>query len=123
MRTRGTLPNVSFPSAGIGVSNTPYYVLALSRGPSNAFYYALNARCEKPDAFSSYQYQGEPSQTGPASSKTNSSKNSSGGCGMIQNNKDEDSSTTLFRVLNFSSLFILAFLGSAFLKRKESAFY
>ncbi len=72
-----------YPSRGVGLDSTAFYVLAISRGfATNNGVYALNARCQASDDFGVYSSPGEP---GPmASPGGNSSDQDGGGCGMIR---------------------------------------
>lgn len=63
---RGYLSTTSYPSNGIGVAGTPFYVVTASSGGAPDPLYAANARCAQSDAFGAYAYQGEaPSIGGP----------------------------------------------------------
>jgi hypothetical protein len=112
--TEGTLPTSVFPSASMGLSNTPYYVLTLSRGgPANPAF-DLNARCESPDAFGPYPNQGEA----PPMRSVDDRDGGSSGCGTLQGvDHDPMGPGGLVRLVNFAMVLAMLVIARRYLAK------
>ncbi|MEW6056178.1 MAG: matrixin family metalloprotease [Bdellovibrionota bacterium] len=111
--SRGLLSNTAFPSASLGVSATPYYVLSVSRGATPNAAYPRNARCEHADSFGPYPYQGEaPAFNYGVSSPSRNDDDDGGGCGALYDaSSDGDNEGPrqggMNRLANFALLLLL----------------